>query len=86
MGCLHNDLRAFGINADQWTTASSLSGRGRMSQNGGTRGITFYGEMDRCREGQGWTTACSGMAKRDGKDQEKDSPKQAGSCWFAHPY
>ena len=25
------------------------------------------------------------MAERDGKDQEEDSPKQAGSCWFARP-
>ena len=23
------------------------------------------------------------MPKRDGKDQGKDSPKQAGSCWLA---
>ena len=23
------------------------------------------------------------MPKRDGKDQGEDSPKQAGSCWFA---
>ena len=31
-------------------------GRGGMTQNGGTRGRTFHGEMDRCRESQGWTT------------------------------
>ena len=60
-------------------------GRGGIAQDGGTRGETFHGEMDRCRESQGWTTACSGMPKRDGKDQGGDSPKQAGSCWFAHP-
>ena len=34
-------------------------GRGGMTQNGKTRGRTFDGEMDRCRESQGWTTACS---------------------------
>ena len=56
-----------------------------MAQNGETRDGTFRGEMDRCRESQGWTTACSGMPERDGKDQGKDSPKQAGSCWFARP-
>ena len=54
-------------------------GRGGMAQNGRTRGGTFHGEMDRCRENQGWTTACSGMPERDGKNQEEDSPKQAGS-------
>ena len=25
-------------------------------------------------------------AERDGKDQAEDSPKQAGSSWFARPY
>ena len=52
-----------------------------MAQNGRTRGGTFYGEIDCYRENQGWTTACSGMPERDGKNQEEDSPKQAGSCW-----
>ena len=32
-------------------------GRGGMAQDGGTRGETFHGEMDRCRESQGWTIA-----------------------------
>ena len=26
----------------------------RMAQNGGTRGGTFHGEIDRCRESQAW--------------------------------
>ena len=58
-------------------------GRGEMAQDGGTRGGTFRGEMDRCRESQGWTTACSSMRERDGKKQGEDSPEQVGSCWFA---
>ena len=60
-------------------------GLGGMAQNGGTRGETFHGEMDRCRGSQGWTTACSRMPERAGNDQGEDSPKQAGSCWFARP-
>ena len=60
-------------------------GRGGMAQNGRTRGGTFYGEIDLCRGSQGWTTACSRMPERDGKDHGEDSPKQAGSCWFARP-
>ena len=60
-------------------------GRGGMAQNGRKMGETFQCEMDRCRESQGWTTACSGMPERDGKDQGEDSPRQAGSCWFARP-
>ena len=57
-------------------------GRGEIAQDGGTRGGTFHGAMDRCRESQGWTTACSSMPERDGKDQGEESPKQACSCWF----
>ena len=34
-------------------------GRGGMVRDSGTRGGTFHGKMDRCRENQGWTTACS---------------------------
>ena len=50
-------------------------GRGGIAQNGGTRGGIFYGKMDCCRGSQGWTTACSRMPERDGKDQGEDSPK-----------
>ena len=60
-------------------------GQEGMAQNGRTRGGTFHGEMDRYRENQRWTTACSGMPERDGKDQEENSPKQASLCWFARP-
>ena len=58
--------------------------RGGMMQDGGTRGGTFIrDEIDHhCRESQGWSTTCSSMPERNGKDQGKDSPKQAGSCWF----
>ena len=75
MGCLLDDFRVFGINADQWTTAAQDE-RG-MSRDGGRRGGSFQGEvMDRYRESQDWTT-CRSIPERDGKDQGKDSPKQA---------
>ena len=56
-----------------------------MAQDGGgARGETFQGDMNRCRESQGWTTACSSsIPEIDGKDHGEDGPKQAGSCWFA---
>ena len=69
MGCFLDDLRAFGINADQWTTAAQEEGEWSRTAAGGG---TFYGEMDRCRESQGWTMACSRMPERDGKDQRED--------------
>ena len=54
-----------------------------IAQDNRTKSGTFHGEMDRCRESQGWTTVCSSMSERDRKDQEEDSPKKACSCWFA---
>ena len=50
MGCLLDDLRYFGINTDQWTTAAQDEGEWRRTAEQGQRGGTFYGEMDRCRE------------------------------------
>ena len=82
-GCFLDDLIAFGINTDQWTTAAQDKEKWRRTAEQG--GGTFHGEMDRSREGQGWTTTCSSLPERDGKDQGEDSPKQAGSCWFARP-
>ena len=55
-------------------------GRGGMTQDGRTRGGTFFhGEMGRCREIKGWSTACSSMPERDRKGQGEDScPKASG--------
>ena len=36
---------------------------------------TCHGGIDRCRESQGWATACSSMPERDAKDQGVDSLK-----------
>ena len=69
-GCFLDGPRAFGINADHWTTAAQ--DEGGMAQDGGRRGGTFHGEMARCRGSQGRTTACSSMPGRDGKDQGED--------------
>ena len=44
MGCFLDDLRAFGINADKWSTAAQDKGE----YDGGTTGGKFHGEMDRC--------------------------------------
>ena len=57
----------------------------RTKGNGAERQNKGRNIVDRCRENQGWTTACSGVPERDGTNQEEDSPRQAGSCWFARP-
>ena len=76
MGCFLDDLRALGINAEQWTIAAQDEG---MAQNGGTRGGTFHGKMDRCRESQGWTTACPNVTGRTKKRTAQSKRARAGS-------
>ena len=49
----------------------SSPGRGRMAQDGGTRGGTFHGEMDRCIESQDLTTAFNSMPENDGRTKER---------------
>ena len=72
-GCVGaSKKRGWGVS---WTS-SELSDdcsprRGGMAQNGGTRGVTFHGEMDRCREVKCWITASSGMPERDGKIKKR---------------
>ena len=52
-------------------------GRRGIAQDGGTRGGTFHGEIDRYTESQGWATQCNSMmVKRDGKGKGQDSSKQ----------
>ena len=45
--------------------------RGGMAQDGGTRGGTFHGEMDRCRESQGWTRHAIVCPNVTGKTKER---------------
>ena len=71
MGCFLDDLRAFGINADQWTTA--VQGKGEWHRTVKQGAEHFMAKWTCCRESQGWTTACSGMPERDRKDQGEDS-------------
>ena len=83
MGCFLDDLRAFGINADQWTTAAQDKGEWRRTAEQGAE--HFMAKWIVAEKKQGCITACSGMPERDGKDQGEDSPKQAGSWSFARP-
>ena len=78
MRCSLDDLRTFGINADQ--CGRLLPRTKGMAQDGGARSRTFHDEIDCRREKQGWTTACSSMPDRDGKDQREDSSKHASLC------
>ena len=77
MGCFLDDLRAFGINADQWTTAAQDECEWRRTAEQGAENFMAKWIVC-CRESRGWTTACRGMPERDGKGQGEDSQsKQA---------
>ena len=80
-------LRAFGINADQWTTAAQDEGgwHGTTAEQGAERFMVKLIAAEKAKAGLHSITACSRMPERDGKDQEEEIPKQAGSCWFARP-
>ena len=67
MGCLLDDLRAFGIKIGQWTIAAQDENKGR--------GGNLQAELDRGRWSQDCTTACSSVSERDRKNQRKGSTK-----------
>ena len=82
MWCFLDDLRAFGINADQWTTAVQDEGEWRRrAEQGAEHFMAKWIVAEKTKAGL--RHACSDMAERHGKGQGEDSPKQAGSCWFA---
>ena len=81
--CRLRDCIVFVDYAEQWTAAALDEGEWRERPKN-RRSISWRnGSLQ--RGSQGWTTACSCMPERHEKDQGEDSPKQAGSCWFAHP-
>ena len=83
MGCFLDDIRAFGINADQWTPAAQDEGEWRKTAEHGTE--HFMAKWIASEEARAGLRHASRMPERDGMDQGEDCPKQAGSCWFARP-
>ena len=47
MGCFLDDLRAFGINADQWTTAAQNEGEWRRTAEQGAEHFMRNGSLQR---------------------------------------
>ena len=81
MVCLLNDLRTFGNNADQWTTASHDEGEWRKTaEQGAGRFMAKWIAAEKIRAGLRHAVLGPNVT---GKDQGEDSPKQACSCWFA---
>ena len=71
------------VDYDHIMTAAQEGGEWRrMAEQEAER---FMAKWIAAEERQCWSTTCSSMLERDGKGQGEDSPKQAGSCWFARP-
>ena len=73
MECFLDDLRAFGITPTSGRLHPRTRGNGARQNKG--RNISWHNGS--LQKKPSWTTACSGMPERDGKDQGEDSPKRA---------
>ena len=81
-GCFLDDLRVFGINANQWTTAAQDEGEWcGTAEREAEHFMAKWIVAEEAKAGLGHAVVCPNVG--DGKDEEEDSPKQAGSCWFA---
>ena len=77
MGCFLDDLRAFGINADQWTTEAQDEGEWRRMAEQGAECIMVKRIVGKkARAGQRHAVVCSNVTGRT-----KNCSKQA---WFAY--
>ena len=73
---------SFGINADHWTIAARGEGEWRRTtEQGAECFMANWITAEKAKAGLRYAIVC--MSERDGKDKGEDSPKQAGSCWFA---
>ena len=81
MGCFLDDLRAFGINAEQWTTAAQDEGEWcRTAEQGAEHFMAKWIVAEKTKAGLRHAVVCPNMTGRT-KKRIFHSPKQAGSCW-----
>ena len=82
MGCFLDDLRAFGMSADQWTTAAQDEEEWRRTAaQGAEHFMAKWIVTEKIKAGLRHAVVCPNVTGRT----KKDSPEQAGSCWFARP-
>ena len=68
MGCFLDDLRAFGINADQWTTAAQDEGeRRRMTEQGAEHFMSKWIVSEKTKAGLRQTVVCPNVTGRTKK-------------------
>ena len=80
MGCFLDDLRAFGINADQWTTAAQDEGKWRRTAEQGTEHFMVkWIVAEKAKAGLRYAVVCPNVTGRT-KDRITQSKRaRAGS-------
>ena len=80
MGCFPDDLRAFGINADQWTTAAQDEGEWRRTAEYGVKHFMAKGiAAEEARAGLWYATVCPNVTRRTKERIAQSKRARAGS-------
>ena len=80
MGCLLDDLRAFGINADQWTTAAQDEGEWRKTaEQGAERFMAKWIAAEKARAGLRHAIVCPNVTGRTKERIAQRKCARAGS-------
>ena len=84
MGCFLDDLRAFGINADQLTTAAQDEKEWRRTaKQGAEHFMAKWIVAEKTKAGLRHEVVCPNVTGRTKKRIAQS--KRARSCWFARP-
>ena len=80
MGCFRDDLRAFGINANQWTTAAQDEGeRRRTAQQGAEHSMAKWIVAEKTKAGLRHAVACPNVTGRTKERIAQSKRARAGS-------
>ena len=80
MWCLLDDLRAFGINADQWTAAAQDEGEWcKLGEQGAERFVAKWIAAEKARAGLRHAAVCPNMTGRTKERKAQSKRARAGS-------
>ena len=83
MGCFLDDLRAFGINADQWTTAAQDNGEWRRTaEQGAEHFMAKWVAAEKARVGLRHAVVCQNVTGRTKERMSQSKRARAGSLAF----
>ena len=84
MGCFLDDLRAFGINADQWTTAAQDEGQWRRTaEQGAEHFMAKWIVAEKAKAGLRHAAVCPNVTGRTKKRIAQSKRARAGSLALA---